>query len=61
MIDDLEELEETFGATLRLALHQAAQAVDVNVEPPEEDSFVAVLIEPVVRRPRRLLVLSAVT
>jgi hypothetical protein len=61
VIDDLEELEETFGATLRLALHQAAQAVDVNVEPPEEDSFVAVLIEPVVRRPRRLLVLAAVT
>jgi hypothetical protein len=60
VIDDLEELEETFGATLRLALHHAAQAVDVKVEPPDEDSFVAVLVEPVVRGPRRLLVLAAV-
>jgi hypothetical protein len=58
VIDDLEQLEETFGATLKLALHHAAEAADV--EPPEEDFFVAVLVEPVVRRPRRLLVFAAV-
>ena len=58
MIDDLEELEETFGATLRLALHHAAESVDV--EPRDEDVFVAVLDEPVVRRPRRVRVLAAV-
>jgi hypothetical protein len=58
VIDDLEELEETFGATLRLALHHAAESVDV--EPRDEDVFVAVLDEPVVRRPRRVRVLAAV-
>ncbi len=58
MIDDLQELEEMFGATLSLALHYAAESVDV--EPPDEAVFVAVLVEPVVRRPRRLLVVAAV-
>ncbi|MEY2523117.1 MAG: hypothetical protein QOJ66_1682, partial [Ilumatobacteraceae bacterium] len=60
MIDDLEQLEETFGATLKLALHHAAEAVDVELEPSEEDVFVAVLVGPAVRRPRRRLVVAAV-
>ena len=60
MIDDLEQLEETFGATLKSALHHAAEAVDVELEPSEEHVIVAVLVEPAVRRPRRLLVVAAV-
>ena len=60
MIDDLEQLEDTLGATLKLALHDAADAVDVGLKPSEDDVFVAVLIEPAVRRTRRLLVVAAV-
>lgn len=60
MIDDLERLEETFGGTLKLALHHVADAVDVGLEPATEESFVAVLAEPVTRRPRRVLVVAAV-
>jgi hypothetical protein len=60
VIDDLEQLEEAFGATLRMALHQAADAVDVSPEPGENDSFVAVLTVPAARRPRRSLVVAAV-
>ena len=60
MIDDLERLEETFGGTLTLALHYVADAVDVGAEPEMEQSFVAVLAEPVIRRARRMLVVAAV-
>ena len=59
MIDDLEQLEETFGGTLKLALQHVADAVDVGLEPATEESFVAVLVEPAGRRPRRLLVVAA--
>ncbi|MGZ4792054.1 MAG: hypothetical protein ACXWBO_09320 [Ilumatobacteraceae bacterium] len=60
MIDDLEELEETFGATLQLALRHAIEAVDGGLDPADEDSFVTLRVEPAVRRSRHLLVVAAV-
>jgi hypothetical protein len=60
VIDDLEQLEEAFGATLKLALHHAADIVDVRPDQVEEDSFVSVRTAPAVGRPRRPLVVAAV-
>ena len=59
MIDDLQDLEHLFGPTLRTALHHAADAVEVAVEPQPEDVFVAVLGEPDGRRPRRHFAVAA--
>jgi hypothetical protein len=59
VIDDLQPLEESFGATLKLALHRAAEAVDVGTQAAEEALFVTVLSEPAKRRTRRPFIMMA--